>query len=167
MLASLATYRRIVARLSRHKNRRCDNVSRPCDGHECPSYRRAFRHSPGNLTHLQHVLKCHEAANSADILSSFAVYSRFKVRVQPQCETSLLRYNHSGISHACQSSAKHDLRHFQKMKSLFSLQSLTSAILLVTLPSLIGSPVLPFIITEFSVFCFDPRSGTAVLFASG
>jgi len=28
-----------------------------CDGHDCPSCIRSFRHRTQNLTHLQHVLK--------------------------------------------------------------------------------------------------------------
>ena len=53
----LANHPGIVERLSTLNNIRFDRVSWRCDGHECPSYIRAFDHHKHSLTHLQHVLK--------------------------------------------------------------------------------------------------------------
>ncbi len=53
----LARHRHIVERLPQHNILCFDRVFWPCDGHECPSYIRWFRHRTENLTHLQHALE--------------------------------------------------------------------------------------------------------------
>ena len=52
----LANHPGIVQRRAKHNDFRLDNVSWLCDGHECPSYMRSFRHCAQNLIQLQHVL---------------------------------------------------------------------------------------------------------------
>ena len=95
MSETLAKPRRIAERVPSRYNLRLDSVSRPCDGHECPSYIRSFRHrhSPDPHCESEKTMKTIEAAGFDNL--HFAYYGNMDVGndgVWDICGASNIRY---------------------------------------------------------------------------